>query len=160
MILDSSKCFYSTKGLTSRCTSATLIGTATLDGAQAGYLRIPHADSTAVHAPPSINPKFLILMADIFPTGYFAAKNAYTLLSPHERQDPVIAVVGCGPVGLCAVVSALALFKPRHLFAVDAVPARLAQAKELGAEPLNFQTDMDGMKRRIFEVTDGRGADA
>lgn len=50
-------------------------------------------------------------------------------------------------------------YRPKHIFAIDSVPSRLEQARLLGAEPLNFQTDMDGLKRRIFEVTDGRGAD-
>lgn len=62
-------------------------------------MRIPLADSTAVLAPPEIDEKLLVLMADILPTGYFAASNGYTLLKDTERKDAVVAVVGCGPVG-------------------------------------------------------------
>lgn len=61
-------------------------------------------------------------------------------------------------IGLCAIVAATK-FKPKHLFAVDSVASRLEQARSLGAEPLNFQTDMEGLKKRIKDVTDGRGAD-
>ncbi|RFU31233.1 hypothetical protein B7463_g5089, partial [Scytalidium lignicola] len=165
-----SECFYCKKGLSSRCTTATLIGTPALDGAQAEYVsefynqknrplvRVPYADGTVVKAPPEINEQVLILMADIFPTGYFAASNGYRLLNESEREDAVVVVVGCGPVGLCALVSATK-FRPKHLFAIDSVPSRLEQARLLGAEPLNFQTDMEGLKKRIKEVTDGRGAD-
>ncbi|KAL6694293.1 alcohol dehydrogenase [Trichoderma pleuroticola] len=152
------ECFYCTRGLTSRCVKVSLIGTTALDGAQAEYVRIPLADSTAVLAPPEIDEKLLVLMADILPTGYFAASNGYALLKDTERKDAVVAVVGCGPVGLCAIVSALQ-FKPKHLFAIDSIPDRLERAKELGAEPLNFATDLEGLKKRVFEVTEGRGID-
>lgn len=61
-------------------------------------------------------------------------------------------------MGLCAIVAALE-YRPKHLFAIDSVPARLQQARELGAEPLDFVADPDGLKRRILEATAGRGAD-
>jgi threonine dehydrogenase-like Zn-dependent dehydrogenase len=61
-------------------------------------------------------------------------------------------------VGLCALVAALD-YKPKHLFAIDAVPSRLELARSLGAEPLNFKEDYEGTKKRIMEVTQGRGAD-
>lgn len=67
-------------------------------------------------------------------------------------------LIGCGPVGLCALIAAVSM-KPKHIFAIDSVPSRLALAESLGAEPLNFMTDGEGMKRRILEATEGRGAD-
>jgi threonine dehydrogenase-like Zn-dependent dehydrogenase len=109
-------------------------------------------------APEEINDKALILMADIFPTGFFGAKNAFGLLG-QPASEAVVVVVGCGPVGLCAIVSALE-HKPKHLFAVDSVESRLELAKSLGAEPLNFATDPENMERRVKEATEGRGADA
>jgi len=110
-------------------------------------------------APQEIDEKALVLMADIFPTGYYGAKNAFGLLNPEERKDAVVVVIGCGPVGLCAIIAALE-HKPKHLFAVDGVESRLDLAKGLGAEPLNFMKDRDGMFARVKEVTEGRGADA
>ena len=64
-------------------------------------------------------------MADIFPTGYFAAKNAWTLLSEDERQDEnlIAVVIGCGPVGLCAVTAACQRFP--KVYAIDSVDERL-----------------------------------
>lgn len=97
-------------------------------------------------------------MADIWPTGYYGAQSAWELLPVREKRDVTAVVVGCGPVGLCAVVAAADL-KPKNLFAVDAVDDRLEQARRLGAEPLNFKTDPEGMRRRVMEVTEGRGAD-
>lgn len=109
-------------------------------------------------APSEIDDKALVLMADIFPTGFFGATNAFKLLSPEQITESTVVVIGCGPVGLCAVIAA-ANFKPKHLFAVDSVDSRLDLAKSLGAEPLNFQTDKAGMQERVKAVTDGRGAD-
>ncbi|EWG55894.1 hypothetical protein FVEG_17617 [Fusarium verticillioides 7600] len=75
-----------------------------------------------------------------------------------DLQDSTIVVIGCGPVGLCAIVAA-AVLKPKHLFAVDSVQSRLDQAARLGAEPLNFMESRDDMIERVKSVTDGRGAD-
>lgn len=109
-------------------------------------------------APPEIDDKALILMADIFPTGFFGARNAFNALGSQKPSEATAVVIGCGPVGLCAIISALE-YKPKHLFAIDSIDSRLELAKSLGAEPLNFRTDKEGMLSRIREVTDGRGAD-
>lgn len=97
-------------------------------------------------------------MGDIFPTGWFAVDNAFKHLPESEIAEATAVVIGCGPVGLCAVANA-ADRKPKHLIAVDSVPERLEQAKALGAEPWNFMTDREGLNKRILELTNGRGAD-
>src|ERR1700761_6194338 len=68
---NSGECFYCLNSYSSRCSKSLLFGSAVLDGAQAEYVRVPLADSTVYAAPPGIEDKTLILMADIFPTGYF-----------------------------------------------------------------------------------------
>lgn len=90
-----------------------LFGSAALDGAQAEYVkslrkllkdpganwdqvRVPFADGTAVKAPPTIADKALVLMADIFPTGYFAAHNAFKELAKDQIADATVVVIGCG----------------------------------------------------------------
>lgn len=97
-------------------------------------------------------------MADIFPTGFFGAQNAFNGLGSQDPSEATAVVIGCGPVGICAIIAALE-YKPKHIFAIDSVDSRLDIAKSLGAEPLNFLKDKDGMLARIKEVTDGRGAD-
>lgn len=98
-------------------------------------------------------------MADIFPTGFFGVKSALSLApSTLNIQESTLVVIGCGPVGLCAIIAA-AEQKPKHLFAIDGVDSRLEQARQLGAEPLNFLSDKAGMAARILEATEGRGAD-
>ena len=110
-------------------------------------------------APDGVDKKFLILMADIFPTGYFAASNAFKNYTQEQISEQTVVLIGCGPVGLCALINALE-YKPKHLLAVDSVPSRLELARSLGAEPWNFQLDRPGLDKRVSELTAGRGADA
>ncbi|OBT74441.1 hypothetical protein VF21_06601 [Pseudogymnoascus sp. 05NY08] len=152
------KCFYCIEGYSSRCEKSMLFGCPALDGAQAEYVRVPLADSTVVKAPPGIDELKLCLMADIFPTGYFAATNAFTSLSEAAIQQSTVVVIGCGPVGLCALINALK-YKPKNLLAVDGVEDRLGLANRLGAESWNYLTDREGLNSRIKELTNGRGAD-
>ena len=152
------ECFYCTKGYSSRCERVELYGTPGLDGAQAEYVRVPLADSTAMKAPEEIDDKALVLMADIFPTGFFAARNAFKEMKAEEIREATVVVIGCGPVGLCALINAED-YKPKHLLAVDAIPSRLELAKSLGAEPWNFREDRGGLEKRVKDLTEGRGAD-
>ncbi|KUL85779.1 hypothetical protein ZTR_07395 [Talaromyces verruculosus] len=120
--------------------------------------RVPVADATLVAAPTAIDPKMLVVMADIFPTGYFAASNALSSMNQEEIQNSTVVLLGCGPVGICALISALE-FRPRHILAIDNIQSRLDLAESLGAEPWNFQTQSDALQARVKELTDGRGAD-
>ncbi|KAL1971087.1 hypothetical protein VTN77DRAFT_38 [Rasamsonia byssochlamydoides] len=152
------ECFYCKRGFSSRCEKCLLFGCPLLDGGQADYVRIPLADGTVTKAPEGIDEKLLVLMADIFPTGYFAASNAFKEFTKEEISELTVVLIGCGPVGLLALINALE-YKPKHLLAVDSVPSRLELARSLGAEPWNFQTDREGLDKRVKELTDGRGAD-
>ncbi|KAK0623363.1 chaperonin 10-like protein [Immersiella caudata] len=152
-------CFYCKNGFSARCERSLLFGSPSLDGGQAEFVRVPHADGTLSGAPAEVDQRVLVLTADIFPTGWFGARNAFNALQPQPATEAVVVVVGCGPVGLCAIISALE-HKPKHLFAVDSVDSRLELARKLGAEPLNFLQGKEAMLNRIKEVTGGRGADA
>jgi len=152
------ECFYCEHNSSSRCEKCQLFGCAVLDGGQAEYARIPLADSTASVAPEGIDEKKLVLMADIFPTGYFAAMNAFKGFDSQTISNSTVVLLGCGPVGLCALINALE-YKPKHILAVDAVDSRLELAKGLGGEPWNFQKDKEGLVKRVKELTNGRGCD-
>ncbi|KAK2812539.1 hypothetical protein FQN50_001183 [Emmonsiellopsis sp. PD_5] len=152
------ECFYCKSGFSSRCEHCKLLGCAVLDGAQADYVRVPFADGTVMKAPEGIDGTALVLMADIFPTGYFAASNGLKQFTKEQLAELTVVLIGCGPVGLCALINAEE-YKPKNLLAVDSVPSRLELAKSLGAEPWNFQTDREGLDKRVKELTEGRGAD-
>lgn len=152
------ECFYCQHGFSSRCAKSQLLGSVGLDGAQAEYVRVPLADTTVVKAPPGVKDEVLVLMADIFPTGWFAVNNAFNMMSKEEIGESTVVLVGCGPVALCALVN-LVENKPKHILAVDSIPSRLELAKSLGAEPWNFMENREGLDKRVKELTDGRGAD-
>ncbi|KAJ6785883.1 hypothetical protein PWT90_05459 [Aphanocladium album] len=152
------ECFYCQNDATSRCVHSKLFGSAVLDGGQAEYARIPMADSTAIQAPDSISDEALVLMADIFPTGYYGVKSAIELRPKVDITKSTFVVIGCGPVGICAIISALHL-NPKNVFAVDNVDSRLEMAKGMGAVPLNFNDGIEKMQEQVRGATDGRGAD-
>lgn len=153
-------CFFCKRGEASRCPNGKLFGnsqgTISIDGGQAQYVRVPLADTTCVIAPKTIPRDLLVLMADIFPTGYFGARRFLAGLRPDEAKQTVSVVIGCGPVGICAIASAKYLTRGAKVFAIDSVNERLAEAEKLGAIPL--KPDADPAKV-IKEATDGRGAD-
>ncbi|KAK0384328.1 hypothetical protein NLU13_8415 [Sarocladium strictum] len=162
------ECFYCREGFSSRCAQCLLFGTPLLDGGQAEYIRVPLADSTVLKLPEGVrDPRLSVLMADILPTGYFAAERALNIpramgavgSGPRDSTQDVVVLIGCGPVGLCALIAA-SEHRPKALLAVDGVQERLDKAKELGAEPWNYLTDGEGLEARVKELTDGRGADA
>ena len=98
--------------------------------------------------------EMLVLMADIFPTGYYAAARFLKDLPQRDRDEFTTVVVGCGPVGLCAITCALTMVK--RVYAIDSVPERLAEAEKIGAIPINLN---DNPVEKIKEASGGRGAD-
>ncbi|KAK2670443.1 Polyketide synthase, enoylreductase domain [Fusarium oxysporum f. sp. vasinfectum] len=152
------QCFYCLKKQTSRCSNNFLFGNSaginSIDGGQAEFVRVPQADSTLIKAPPQIPEHLLVLMGDIFPTGYFCATRFLKHMSKEEAKSSVIAVVGCGPVGICAIATALTMSDT--VYALDLVPERLAEAEKLGAKPLLITEDPVAA---IKKATEGRGVD-
>ncbi|UPK89617.1 hypothetical protein LCI18_000552 [Fusarium solani-melongenae] len=152
-------CFYCRNGWTSRCASSLPFGSPLLDGGQAQYVRVPYADGTVIKSPTGVPQETLALMADIFPTGFFGTKNAFKMLDRMGNSEATVVVIGCGPAGLCAIISALE-YKPKHLFAIDGVESPLELAMAFGTEPLDYVKDYDTMMQQIMDASEGRGADA
>jgi threonine dehydrogenase-like Zn-dependent dehydrogenase len=149
-------CFFCSRKQTGRCPKGKVYGSATLDGAQAEYVRVELADSTLYPAPKNIPDECLIVMADIAPTGYYVSQNANVMLTDYERkQETTCVVIGCGPVGLCAITAAASMFT--HVYAIDQVPDRLEEAKKHGAK--DAFTLGDNVEEEIKSLTEGRGAD-
>lgn len=124
--------------------------TGPFNGLQAEKARIPYANIGLVKLPDQVTDSQAILISDIFPTGYFGAD-----LAEIEPGDTV-AVFGCGPVGLFAVLSAR-LMDTARVIAVDTRPARLDAARELGAEVIDFEKE--DPVQVILDLTGGIGVD-
>ncbi|MFA9502027.1 zinc-dependent alcohol dehydrogenase [Natrinema sp. H-ect1] len=120
-------------------------------GAQAEYLRVPFADVGPITVDADLPDEQVLLLSDVFPTGYMAAENA------EIDEDDTVAVWGCGPVGQFAIQSAW-LFDAGRVIAIDRVPERLAMAREHGdAETIHFE-EAD-VYDRLLAMTGGRGPD-
>ncbi|MDX2047378.1 MAG: alcohol dehydrogenase family protein [Chitinophagaceae bacterium] len=149
------ECFYCLTGLTCRCEKGNLYGWVQqgkgLHGGQAEYVRVPMADTTLVPLSNDLNEEQGLLLGDVFSTGYYCADRA----SIHSKGT--YAVIGCGSVGLMAVVAAKHL-GAENLYAVDTLPERLNEAQSFGALPLN--ANAINVTEYIFNITHGRGADA
>ncbi|KZE18878.1 MULTISPECIES: zinc-dependent alcohol dehydrogenase [Sphingomonas] len=120
-------------------------------GGQAEYVRVPFSDVGPIVIPDGIEDEKVLFLSDILPTGWMAAENA------DIEDGDIVAVWGCGPVGLFAIQSAL-LMGAHRVIAIDHFPHRLALAKGLGAEVLNFEeTDIYDA---LMTMTGGIGPDA
>ena len=97
----------------------------------------------------------LVLMADIFPTGYFAVSRFLKDLNSRDRGEFTAVVIGCGSVGICAVTCAL-FTMIKTVYAIDSVPERLAEAAKIGAIPVNLN---DSPVKKIRAATGGCGTD-
>lgn len=149
------ECFFCRSGLTARCIHGQLFGWVEngigLQGAQAEYVRVPFADATLVRYPGHISPEKAMLAGDILATGYFCADMA------EIDRDGNYTVLGCGPVGLLAIMSAFEM-GARNVWAIDSVPYRLEAAGSLGAQTIHLN---DGSPlEEIMKCTNGVGVDA
>jgi alcohol dehydrogenase len=98
-----------------------------LDGGQAELVRVPNADRTLRPLPDAVSDEAAVFLADILPTGYGA------VVRGGVWAGDTVVVVGCGPVGLMAVLCAVPI--AARVVAVDAVAVRRELAARLGAEP-------------------------
>jgi len=146
-------CFYCNIGLTCRCIHGQLYGWRQqekgLHGGQAEFVRVPLAESTLMKIPEGVTLEEGLFLGDILSTGFYCAKQ--TEIYP----DKTYVVVGCGPVGLMAILGARE-YGAERVYAIDTVPERLDMARKFGAIAINSnQNPIETIKA----ITDGRGAD-
>jgi alcohol dehydrogenase len=123
-----------------------------IDGTQAEYVRVPFAENSVYKIPQGMTDAEGILLSDILPTG-FEIGVQYGQVSPGD----VVAVIGSGPVGLSAVMTAR-LYGPSKIIAIDLDSARLKRASEFGATDTVNSGDKD-WKEQVLALTDGAGVD-
>ncbi len=149
------ECFFCRSGLSARCVRGALFGFVAggegLGGGQAEFARVPLAATSLLRLPEDVVPETGILLGDVLATGFYCAQRAGV------QPGGTYAVVGCGPVGLMAVVAAVELGAER-VFAFDGVAERRTRAEIFGASALD-PTVADSVAA-VLEATDGRGVDA
>jgi alcohol dehydrogenase len=124
----------------------------TIDGLQAEYARTPFADTSLYKIPEGLSDEQVLFLADILPTAYEVG-----VLNGKVRPGDVVAIVGAGPIGLAAILTAQ-LFTPSQIVAIDLADTRLARAGEFGADVTINNSSIDATER-IMELTGGLGAD-
>ncbi|QDO84844.1 zinc-binding dehydrogenase [Shewanella psychropiezotolerans] len=123
-----------------------------IDGCQAEYVRVPFGDTSLHLVPLDIDTDSLVLLSDIFPTGYEVG-----VLDGQVKPGCSVAIIGCGPVGLSALMTSK-FFSPSEIYAIDTNNHRLQVATELGATHAIDNSDGTAVQQ-ILDVTDGVGVD-
>jgi threonine dehydrogenase-like Zn-dependent dehydrogenase len=123
----------------------------TIDGAQAEFLRVPHAQANMAPVPDTLTDDDVLPLADIASAGFSAVE------SGGVRLGDIVAVFAQGPIGLCATLGAK-LMGAADIYAIDPEPFRLRMAQRFGATELLRPSECDVIGR-IAELTGGRGVD-
>jgi alcohol dehydrogenase len=124
----------------------------TINGTQAEQVRVPFADTSTYRIPDGISDEQMLMMADILPTSHEVG-----ILNGRVRPGDVVVVIGAGPIGLAAIMTAR-LFSPAHIVAVDLADSRLKAAEQFGADVVVNSAHEDVLSI-VRGLTDGLGAD-
>jgi alcohol dehydrogenase len=123
-----------------------------IDGLQAEYTRVPFADTSVYPVPEGLSDEQVLFLADILPTAYEVG-----VLNGKVQPGDTIAVVGAGPIGLAAIMTAR-LLTPGRVIAIDLADARLEQALAFGAD-VAVNNGTENPVEAVLELTGGLGAD-
>lgn len=123
-----------------------------IDGTQAEYVRIPHADNSLYPVPAGADEEALVMLSDILPTGFEIG-----VLAGNVKPGDSVVIVGAGPVGMAALLTAQ-FYSPAMLIVVDGDTNRLEVAQRFGATHV-IDINTQNAVSRIFELTDGVGVD-
>ena len=147
------RCAYCKRGMYSQCLNGGgwILGHL-VDGTQAEYVRAPFADNSLYKVPEGLSDEQVLFLADILPTGFEIG-----VLNGKVKPGDTVAVVGAGPVGLAAIMTAK-LYGPGRVIAIDLADSRLERARAFGADETVNNSEEDAVAR-VKEVTDGLGAD-
>lgn len=143
------KCGYCRRGIYSHCENGGWILGNTIDGTQAEYVRIPHADTSLYHIPEGADEDALVMLSDILPTGFECG-----VLNGQIKPGDTVAIVGAGPIGLAALLTAQ-FYSPAEIIMVDTDINRLDVAKTFGATKVVHGNAVD----EIMKLTEGKGVD-
>jgi 2-desacetyl-2-hydroxyethyl bacteriochlorophyllide A dehydrogenase len=148
-------CFFCRRGHFHKCDEGRVFGhgkaLGSLQGAQAEQVLVPHANLTLRRVPEGMSDDIALFAGDVMGTGWHAVDQA------EIRPGDTAAVLGLGPVGLCAVQAAKAAGAAK-VIAIDSVEERLKLAESFGAEAVHLTED--DPRGAVKAATEGRGVDA
>jgi alcohol dehydrogenase len=146
------KCDFCRRLMYSHCTTGGWILGNTIDGTQAEFVRIPHADMSLYAVPKGADEEALVLFSDILPTGHECG-----VLNGRVQPGGTVAIVGAGPIGLAALLTAQ-FYSPAEVIMIDLDEGRLENAKRFGATSTVNSTDGKAAEA-VLKITGGLGVD-
>jgi alcohol dehydrogenase len=146
------KCVNCKKAMYSHCSDGGWILGYRIDGTQAEYVRIPHADNSLYAIPAGADEEALVMLSDILPTGFECG-----VLNGQVKPGDTVAIVGAGPIGLAALMTAK-FYSPSEVILVDLDDNRLEVSRKFGATKLINSADGNAAAR-IMDLTQKRGVD-
>jgi alcohol dehydrogenase len=146
------RCEFCRKGMYSHCASGGWILGNSIDGTQAEFVRIPHADTSLYPIPAGADEEALVMLSDILPTGFECG-----VLNGRVAPGSTVAIVGSGPIGLAALLTAQ-FYSPSRTIMIDLDDNRLEVAKSFGATDL-VNSSNGKAAAAVMELTGGRGVD-
>jgi alcohol dehydrogenase len=146
------RCHYCRRGMFSHCTTGGWILGNTIDGCQAEFVRIPYADTSLYPIPAGLDEEALVMLSDILPTGFECG-----VLNGKVEPGNTVAIVGSGPIGLAALLTAQ-FYSPARIIMIDLDDNRLQVARQFGATDTVNSSDGKAVEA-VMALTDGRGVD-
>jgi alcohol dehydrogenase len=146
------KCPACRRQMYSHCTTGGWILGNQIDGTQAEFVRIPHADTSLYHIPAGADEEALVMLSDILPTGFECG-----VLNGKVAPGSTVAIVGSGPIGLAALLTAQ-FYSPAEIVMIDLDDNRLEIAKRFGATQTINSSDGKAAET-LLKLTGGRGVD-
>ena len=143
------KCEYCKRQMYSHCEDGGWILGHLIDGTQAEYVRIPHADNSLYPIPAGMDEEALVMLSDILPTG-FEIGVLYGAVKPGDT----VAIVGAGPVGMAALLTAQ-FFSPGKIIMIDIDESRLALARKFGATEVINSAKVNAAEQIMANTKDG-----
>ena len=145
-------CEYCRRNMYSHCTTGGWILGNQIDGTQAEYVRTPYANTSLYRIPDGADEEGLVMLSDILPTGFECG-----VLNGKVQPGSTVAIVGAGPVGLAALLTAQ-FYAISQLISIDLDDNRLAVAKRFGATHTLNSSDGKAAEK-VKQLTAGRGVD-
>ena len=140
------ECFFCKKGYINNCTNGGWLLGCSINGCQAQYVRVPYANNTLTKINDNISDKNALFVGDILSSGYFGAK-----MWKIEKND-TIAIIGSGPVGMCAMISAKIL-GAKEIIAIDINQHRLDIAKNQNLADFYLNPNDCNIEDEIKKIT-------